>query len=147
MEKILAALEKLPVEALLELKERIEELIKTKFGDDLGRRSSRRARVRIAGTAEIEREAEFFYKVHKVSILEMSVNGLVFRTTAPVIHDDLLAITFRSPSSGEKKLIHCQVVRIQEFNTSSGFEHEVAAKAVDKNVVREYREMLKKRGR
>ncbi|NIQ01077.1 MAG: hypothetical protein GWM98_12220, partial [Nitrospinaceae bacterium] len=47
----------------------------------------------------------------------------------------------------EKKLIHCQVVRIQEFNTSSGFEHEVAAKAVDKNVVREYREMLKKRGR
>jgi len=77
----------------------------------------------------------------------MSINGILFTIPATVIEGDILAITFRSPSNGEKKFIDCQATRIQEIPGSGGGQYEVAARAVDKNAVKTYRDMLKNRGK
>ncbi len=147
IKKILAFLETVPAEDLLRFKQDLDSIIQRKFANDLGRRRSRRARVTIPATADIERETEFFYKTHKITIRELSTSGLFFTTTAPVIDNDILAVTFRSPHSGEQKSIDCQAVRVREYAGDSGYEYEVAAKAVDKSAVRAYREFLRSRGR
>ncbi len=146
IKKILAFLETVPAEDLLGFKKDLDAIIQRKFASGLGRRSSRRARVTIPATADIERETEFFYKTHKITIRELSTNGMFFTTTAPVIDNDLLAVTFRSPHNGEQRNIDCQAVRVREYAGDSGYEYEVAAKAVDKNAVRAYRDFLKNRG-
>ncbi|MFQ5451088.1 MAG: PilZ domain-containing protein [Nitrospinaceae bacterium] len=146
-QKIPALLESLPVEDLLKIRERLDRIIKNKFAGKLGRRRSHRARVKVAATAHIEREKEFFFKTHPVTIHELSTGGLSFTTPAPVIGNDILSVSFRSPTSGEKKNIDCQALRVKEYRVNSGYEYEVAAKAVDREVVRAYRDMLKNRGR
>lgn len=104
IEKIMASLESLPTENLLIIRKNLDELIKSKYDNDLGKRKGTRAKVKIAGNVEIEREKEFFFKLHKIIIQEMSVNGLVFTLKGTVIDGDILRVSFRVPSTGEKKL-------------------------------------------
>ena len=84
-EKIMASLEDLSTDELLKIRRDLDQLIKVKFDKDLGKRQGQRAKVKIVGNVEIEREKEFFYKLHKISIQEMSVNGLVFFIKGTVI--------------------------------------------------------------
>jgi hypothetical protein len=146
IEKIMASLESLPTEDLLTLKKNLDELIRSKYDNDLGKRKGQRAKVKIAGQAEIEREKEFFFKLHKIIVLEMSVNSLVFSIKASVIKGDILRVSFRVPSTEEKKIIDCQVVRVQEITPGNIPEFEVVAIAASKKAVKDYRDMLKKRG-
>jgi len=64
-----------------------------------------------------------------------------------VIKDDILIASFRLPSNGEKKVINCQAMRVKEVIYNSNTVYEVAARAVDKNEVKAYRNMLKNRGK
>jgi hypothetical protein len=99
------------------------------------------------GTAEIEREREFFDQTHKINIHEMSTNGLVLTIPATVIQDDILIASFRLPSNGERKVVDCQAMRVKEIVSNGNTTYEVAARAVDKNEVKAYRNMLKNRGK
>ena len=112
----------------------------------LDKRLSHRARVKIPGTAEIEREREFFDQTHKINIQEMSTNGLVLTIPATVIQEDILITTFRLPSNGERKVVNCKALRVKEISSNGNGIYEVAARAVDRSEVKAYREMLKKRG-
>ena len=76
----------------------------------------------------------------------MSVNGLVFSIKGTVIDGDLLKVSFRIPSTGEKKIIDCQAVRINETKQGTIPELEIAAMAVSKDAVKNYKDMLRKRG-
>ena len=142
----MASLESLPTEDLLTVRKNLDELIRSKYDNDLGKRKGQRAKVKIAGQVEIEREKEFFFKLHKIVVLEMSVNGLVFSIKATVIEEDILRVSFRVPSTGEKKIIDCQAVRVQEITPGNIPEFEVVAIAASKKAVKDYRDMLKKRG-
>ncbi len=146
IDKIMASLESLPTEELLNIRTNLDELIKSKYDDDLGKRKGKRAKVKIAGNVEIEREKEFFYKFHKITIQEMSVNGLVFTINGTVIDGDILCVSFRVPSTGEKKIIDCQAIRVKETKPGTIPECEVVAMAVSKEAVKNYRDMLRKRG-
>ena len=94
------------------------------------------------GTAEIEREREFFDQTHKINIYEMSTNGLVLTIPAAVIQDDILIASFRLPSNGERKVVDCQVMRVKEIVSNDNTTYEVAARAVDKNEVKAYRNIF-----
>ena len=146
-EKIIASLESLPANELIKIRKDLDQLIKEKFDKDLGKRQGHRAKVKIVGQAEIEREKEFFYKLHKIIIQEMSVNGLVFSIKGTVIDGDLLKVSFRIPSTGEKKIIDCKAVRVTETKPGTIPEFEVAAMAVTQDAVKSYKDMLRKRGK
>jgi hypothetical protein len=146
IEKIMASLESLPTKDLIVIRDNLDELIQSKYDDDLGKRKSQRAKVKILGSLEIEREKEFFYKFHKIIIREMSINGLVFSLKGTVIDGDILRVSFRVPSTGEKKIIDCQALRVKEIKHGAIPEYEVAALAVNKEAVKDYQDMLKKRG-
>ena len=145
IDKIMASLESLPTEDLLNIRTNLDELIKSKY-DDLGKRKGRRAKVKISGNLEIEREKEFFYKFHKIIIQEMSVNGLVFSINGTVIDGDILCVSFRVPTTGEKKIIDCQAIRVKEVKPGTIPQYEVVAMAVGKEAVKKYKDMLRKRG-
>lgn len=145
--KILSFLETLPVKELKQFKRVLDQIIRNKLNAELKRRSGRRAKVKISATANIERESEFFHKEHRITIHDLSTSGLLFTTEAPIINNDILAVTFRSPSNGEQRSINCQAVRVKENHQHSHWEYEVGAKSVDRQAVRAYREMLKNRGR
>jgi hypothetical protein len=135
---------------LTSLQDRLDILIKRKTYAEktaLDKRGSHRARVKIMGTAEIEREREFFDQTHKINIHEMSTNGLVLTIPATVIQGDILIASFRLPSNGERKVVDCQVMRVKEIVSNGNTTYEVAARAVDKNEVKAYRNMLKNRGK
>ena len=142
----MASLESLPTEDLIIIREKLDELIQSKYFDDLGKRKSQRAKVKISGSLEIEREKEFFCKFHKIIIREMSINGLVFSVKGTVIDGDILRVSFRAPSTGEKKIIDCQALRVKEIKPGDIPEYEVAALAVNKEAVKDYQDMLRKRG-
>jgi hypothetical protein len=146
IEKIMASLESLPTEDLIIIREKLDKLIQSKYTDDLGKRKGKRAKVKISGNLEIEREKEFFYKFHKIIIREMSINGLVFSVKGTVIVGDILRVSFRVPSTGEKKIIDCQALRVKEIKPGDIPEYEVAALAVNKEAVKDYQDMLRKRG-
>jgi len=148
-QKMLSSLENFSLDELQRFKNCLDLLIKKKIYTEkttLDKRISHRARVRIAGTAEIEREREFFDQTHKINIHEMSTNGLVLTISATVIQNDILNTTFRLPSNGEKKVINCQAMRIKEILSNGKTIYEVAARAVDKKEIKAYRDMLKNRG-
>ncbi len=142
----MASLEGFSTNELIKIRKDLDELIKNKFDKELGKRQGQRAKVKIPGNVEIEREKEFFYKLHKILIKEMSVNGLVFSIKGTVIDGDLLKVSFRIPSTGEKKIIDCQAVRITETKSGTTPELEIAAIAVTKDAVKNYKDMLRKRG-
>ena len=147
--KVLSSLENYSLDDLYQLKNRLDLLIQKKEHAQkasLDKRIGHRAHVKIAGTVEIEREKEFFDQTHKISNHEMSTNGQVLTIPATVIQDDILVVTFRSPSSGERKIIDCQAMRIKEISSNGSTIYEVAARAVGKNAVKAYRNMLKNRG-
>lgn len=148
-QETLRSLESFSLDDLHQLKNHLDQLIQNKKDSkgDLDKRTSNRAHVKIAGTVEIEREKEFFDQTHKVNIHEMSTNGLILTISATVIENDILAVTFRLPSNGERKIIDCQALRIKEIPSKEGIIYEVAAQAVDKKAVKAYRDMLKNRGR
>ncbi|SVD76692.1 uncharacterized protein METZ01_LOCUS429546 [marine metagenome] len=148
-QEMLNSLETFSLRDLHDFKDRLDLLIKQKSyaeKSSLDKRTSHRARVKISGTAQIEREREFFDKTHKITIHEMSTNGLVLTTPTTVIKGDILIATFRLPSNGEKKIINCKAMRIKENLSDGNTIYEIAARAVDKNEIRAYRDMLKKRG-
>ena len=147
--KILSSLENYSLDDLYQLKNRLALLIQKKeFAQrvTLDKRIGHRAHVKIAGTVEIEREKEFFDQTHKINIHEMSTNGLTLTIPATVIEDDIMAVTFRLPSNGERKVIDCQAMRVKEISSKDVIIYEVAARAVDKQAVKAYRSMLKNRG-
>jgi hypothetical protein len=146
IEKIMAYMESLPTEDLLNIRKNLDELIRSKFDADLGKRKGKRAKVKISGDLEIEREKEFFYKLYKITIQEMSINGLVFSVKATIIDGDILQVSFRVPTTGEKKIIDCQAVRVKEMKPGIIPEYEVAAIAVGKGAVKDYKEMIRNRG-
>ena len=149
LRKMLSSLETFSLGDLHHFKDRLELLIQKKSYTEkktLNKRASHRARVKIPGTAEIEREREFFDQTHKINIQEMSTNGLVLTIPAAVIQDDILIATFRLPSNGERKIVNCKAMRVKEILSNGNSVYEVAARAVDKSEIKAYREMLKKRG-
>ena len=148
--KILSSLENYSLDDLYQLKNCLALLIQKKeFAQrvTLDKRIGHRAHVKIAGTVEIEREKEFFDQTHKINIREMSTNGLTLTIPATVIENDIMAVTFRLPSNGEKKVITCQAMRVKEISSKDGIIYEVAAQAVDESAVKAYRSMLKNRGK
>jgi len=149
-QEMLSSLETCSLRDLHHFKDRLDLLIQKKNYAEkniLDKRLSHRARVKIPGTAEIEREREFFDQTHKINIQEMSTNGLVLTIPATVIQDDILIATFRLPANGEKKIVNCKAMRVKEILSNGNSVYEVAARAVDKNEIKAYREMLKKRGK
>jgi len=149
-QEMLSSLETCSLRDLHHFKDRLDLLIQKKNYAEkniLDKRLSHRARVKIPGTAEIEREREFFDQTHKINIQEMSTNGLVLTIPATVIQDDILIATFRLPSNGERKIVNCKAMRVKEILSNGNSVYEVAARAVDKSEVKAYREMLKKRGK
>ena len=149
-QEMLSSLETFSLKDLHHFKDHLNLLIQKKSYSEkniLDKRASHRARVKISGTAEIEREREFFDKTHKINIQEMSTNGLVLTIPAAVIQDDILITTFRLPSNGERKIVTCKAMRVKEILSNGNIFYEVAARAVDKSEVKAYREMLKKRGK
>ena len=149
-QEILSSLETCSLRDLHHFKDRLDLLIQKKNYAEkniLDKRLSHRARVKIPGTAEIEREREFFDQTHKINIQEMSTNGLVLTIPATVIQDDILITTFRLPSNGERKIVNCKAMRVKEILSNRNSVYEVAARAVDKSEIKAYREMLKKRGK
>ena len=149
-QEILSSLETCSLKDLHHFKDRLDLLIQKKNYAEkniLDKRLSHRARVKIPGTAEIEREREFFDQTHKINIQEMSTNGLVLTIPATVIQDDILIATFRLPSNGERKIVNCKAMRVKEILSNGNSVYEVAARAVDKSEIKAYREMLKKRGK
>ena len=150
LRKMLSSLETFSLGDLHHFKKRLDLLIKQKSYAEkaaLDKRIGHRARVKIVGTAEIEREREFFDQTHKINIQEMSTNGLVLTIPATVIQDDILITTFRLPSNGEKKIVNCKAMRVKEILSNGNSVYEVAARAVDRSEIKAYREMLKKRGK
>jgi len=149
-QEILSSLETCSLRDLHHFKDRLDLLIQKKNYAEkniLDKRLSHRARVKIPGTAEIEREREFFDQTHKINIQEMSTNGLVLTIPATVIQDDILIATFRLPSNGERKIVNCKAMRVKEILSNGNSVYEVAARAVDRSEIKAYREMLKKRGK
>ncbi len=147
--EMLSSLETFSLKDLYHFKDRLDLLIQKKSYAEkniLDKRASHRARVKISGTAEIEREREFFDQTHKINIQEMSTNGLVLTIPATVIQDDILITTFRLPSNGERKIVNCKAMRVKEILSNGNGVCEVAAQAVDRSEIKAYREMLKKRG-
>ena len=148
--KILSSLENYSLDDLHQLRNHLDLLIQKKEYAQkatLDKRIGHRAHVKIAGRVEIEREKEFFDQTHKINIHEMSTNGLTLTISATVIENDILAVTFRLPSNGERKVITCQAMRVKEISSKDGIIYEVAAQAVDKSAVKAYRSMLKNRGK
>ena len=148
-QEMLSSLETCSLRDLHHFKDRLDLLIQKKNYAEknvLDKRVSHRARVKISGTAEIEREREFFDQTHKINIQEMSTDGLVLTIPATVIQDDILITTFRLPSNGERKIVNCKAMRVKEILSNGNGVCEVVARAVDKSEIKAYREMLKKRG-
>lgn len=146
LQKIVSLLDKLTPEELIELKDLVDQQIKNKYIGDLGKRKDKRVKVTTKATCIIEREKEFFVKEHKIIIVEMSLQGIVFRISTAIYKNDLLSISFRSPTSRIEKHINCQALRIKELKVRGKFIFEVAAKSVDKKTVKAYKDMLNKRG-
>ena len=149
-QEMLSSLATFSLKDLHRFKDRLDLLIQKKSYAEkniLDKRVSHRARVKISGTAEIEREREFFDQTHKINIHEMSTNGLILTISATVIQDDILITTFRLPSNGERKIVTCKAMRVKEILSNGNGVYEVAARAVDRSEIRAYREMLKKRGK
>jgi hypothetical protein len=149
-QKTLPALDNFSLNDLHQLKDHLDLLIKKQTyakKSTLDKRASHRVNVKILGTAEIEREREFFDQSYKVNIHEMSTNGMVLNIPATVIQGDILVVTFRLPSTGEKKNINLQAKRVKETLFNRMTLYEVAAQAVDTYTVKAYREMLKNRGK
>jgi len=147
--EMLSSLETFSLKDLHHFKDRLDLLIQKKNYAEkniLDKRASHRARVKISGTAEIEREREFFDQTHKINIQEMSTNGLVLTIPATIIQNDVLITTFRLPSNGERKIVNCKAMRVKEVLSNGNSVYEVAARAVDRSEIKAYREMLKKRG-
>ena len=148
-QEMLSSLETFSLKDLYHFKDRLDLLIQKKNYAEkniLDKRASHRARVKISGTAEIEREREFFDQTHKINIQEMSTNGLVLTIPATIIQNDILITTFRLPSNGERKIVNCKVMRVKKKLSNGNDVYEVAARAVDRSEIKAYREMLKKRG-
>ncbi len=121
----MVSLGSLPTEDLLKIRENLDELIRSKYDADLGKRKGKGAKIKIAGQLEIEREKEFFYKPHKTTIQEMSTNGLVFFCEENRHRWRYFTSLFSSaPSTGEKKIIDCQAVRVNEIKPGTIPESE-----------------------
>ncbi|PIR00558.1 MAG: hypothetical protein COV66_05820 [Nitrospinae bacterium CG11_big_fil_rev_8_21_14_0_20_45_15] len=146
LQEILSSIENLPMEDLLRIKNHLNQLIAKEDQKSLGKRKFKRAKTRLSGLLEIEREKEFYDQTHKVDIIEMSINSLVLSSNVTIIEGDLLQVLFRHPTTGERKVLNCQAVRVEESGEVSAIVYQTVAKIVGKEAIQKYREMLKKRG-
>ncbi len=146
--KILEDLKKLDKNQLLQLREDLDQLIKEKGSVETGpeKRKNKRVPLNLAATCEVEREKQFFELQHKIRILDLSAKGLRFKSEDPLLKDDLLSVFFRSPSNGVEKKIDCKITRVTEINESGNKKFHIAARGVNKEEVRRYKEWLSKRG-
>jgi len=147
LEKIMSLVKNWDLNELKNLQDRLAELIQSRLEKESDRRKHQRAPVHIPAMLEIEREQEFFNQKHKATTRDLCVEGVGFTTGASLIKDDILTITFRLPSSGERKTVDCKVVRVRETRKNSDIIFDVGAVAVDKRTVMSYRDMLKNRGK
>ena len=138
-------LQQLNGEELAELRIFVDDLIKIQNRGTLGKRKSKRVEMSLSATCEVEREKEFFDREHRVIILDMSVNGLCFQISQPLLENDLIAVFFRSPSNGIQKKINCQVIRVKEIKRKTTVEYQIAAKGVGKDYIQKYKGWLNKR--
>ncbi len=146
-EKIMSLIKNRDLNELEDLRDQLTELIQSRVENESDRRKHERARVHIPASLEIEREQEFFSQNHKATTRDLAVEGVGFTTKASLIKGDILTITFRLPSSGERKTVDCKVVRVRETRKNSETILDVGAVAVDKKTVMTYRDMLKNRGK
>ena len=58
----------------------------------------------------------------------MSTSGLTLTIPATVIENDILSVTFRLPSNGDRKVIDCQALRVKEISTNNVITYENAKK-------------------
>ena len=147
LEKIISLMKDRDLNELQSLRDQLTELIQSRLENESDRRKHKRAPVHIPATLEIEREQEFFYQTHKATTRDLTIEGVGFTTDASLIKDDILTISFRLPSSGERKTVDCKVVRVRETRKNSDIIFDVGAVAVDKKTVMSYRDMLKNRGK
>ena len=146
-DKIMSLLKNRDLNEIENLRDQLTELIQSRLENESDRRKHQRASVHIPAILEIEREQEFFNQTHKATTRDLGVEGVGFTTDASLIKDDILTITFRLPSSGERKTVDCKVVRVRETRKKSDIIFDVGAVAVDKKTVMSYRDMLKNRGK
>ncbi len=146
--KILEDLKKLDKNQLLQLRNDLDQLIKEKQEGNLEeKRNNKRVSLNIAATCEVEREKQFFELQHKIRILDLSSKGLRFKSDDPLLEDDLLSVFFRSPSNGIEKKIDCKIIRVTEVDEGETKKYQIAARGVNKEEVRRYKEWLSKRGK
>lgn len=146
VDKIKPFLEKLSGKDLLKLKATIDEILKKKFNEELGRRVNKRIPINLPAACVLEREKEFFTMEHRITLLNISANGLCFKTKSPMYVEDIMEIFFQLPKTGTRKDIFCKALRVKEKTTHSGTEYEVGTQSVSPMEVRKYRDMLLKRG-
>jgi hypothetical protein len=144
--KILEDLKKLDKNQLLQLRDDLNKIIKEKFEGELGKRKNKRIPLNLSATCEVEREKQFFELQRKIEILDLSANGLRFKSKDPLLEDDLLSVFFRSPSNGVEKKIDCKVVRVTEIEENKAKAYQIAARGANKLEVQKYKEWLSKRG-
>ncbi len=142
---LLNILQILNVEELTGLRSMIEDIIKDKYRQELGKRKNKRVEMELISACEVEREKEFFGREHQITILDISVGGLRFQSAEPLLQNDLVEVFFRSPTNGAQKQIDCQVIRVKEVKCNLTVEYHIAAKGVGKEYVRKYKDWLSKR--
>jgi hypothetical protein len=76
----------------------------------------------------------------------MPINDFVFSVKGIVLDERISRVSFRVSTTGEKKIIDCQAIRVKEIKPSTIREYEVAAITLRKKVVKDYHDLLRKRG-
>ena len=91
---------------------------------------------------------ENYVFIFKLSLTELSVLSQkkpVWSQKKPV-RPQKIFFEKTLPTTGEKKIIDCQAVRVKEMKPGTIPEYEVAAIAVSKEAVKDYKDMMRKRG-
>ncbi len=142
--KIKEILSDLSFSELQEAKKFINTQLKEKGEKDSQRVGGDRFKTNILGSCIIEREREFFNQEHKITILDLSPQGIKFKCSAEIIKGEFLQIFFRSPWKGTIKEIYAKVVRVKLLKTRNKTFVEVGAKSEDYKEIIKYRRALAK---
>ena len=135
----------LSVEDLISLKEHITGLIKEKKKETPTQRSEDRIKIKLLGTCTIAREREFINTPHRITISDLSPEGISFKTTALIYEKDILTITFRSPHTGLLKDVYAEVKRVGKSQTRGMVQ--VGALGISIEDAKRYRKRLEQRAK
>lgn len=142
--KLKEILNDLNLEELREVTTFIDSLIREKRKKEGHQDKRSRFKTNIAGSCIIEREREFFNQEHKITILDISPQGIKFRASANIIKGDFVQLLFRSPLKGTLKDICAKVIRIKTVKIKDKAFVEVGVQSVDYEEVVTYRRALAK---